>query len=47
MEKMICPVCGEFFDSDLVEYLDNGNPACPVCVNAERDHDEFTQTGTD
>ena len=36
MEKMICPICGREFDYDIVEYLDNGNPACPWCVREER-----------
>lgn len=36
MEKMTCPICGRLFDYDIVEYLDNGNPACPQCVDEER-----------
>ena len=36
MEQMTCAVCGRLFDYDIVEYLDNGNPACPQCVNKER-----------
>ena len=32
MAKMECPICGEKFDEEYVEYLDNGNPACPRCV---------------
>ena len=42
MEKMTCPICGRKFDYDIVEYLDNGNPACPQCVAEERraDHEK-------
>lgn len=36
MAKMVCPICGEEFNEEYVEYLDNGNPACPACVEAER-----------
>ena len=36
MAKMTCPICGENFDEDYVEYLDNGNPACPAYVAAEQ-----------
>lgn len=36
MAKMDCPICGEKFDEEFVEYLDNGNPACPQCVMEER-----------
>lgn len=36
MEMMTCPVCGRRFPYDIVEYLDNGNPACPNCVMNER-----------
>lgn len=39
-EMMTCPVCGEKFPYDIVEYLDNGNPACPRCVGKERAQDE-------
>ncbi len=35
MAKMECPICGRKFDEEYVEYLDNGNPACPSCVTAE------------
>lgn len=35
MGKMICPICGEKFDDEFVEFLDNGNPACPGCVEEE------------
>ena len=38
--KMECPVCGEKFDEECVEFLDNGNPACPDCVAEERREDE-------
>ena len=36
MAKMECPRCGEKFDEEYIEYLDNGNPACPHCVAEER-----------
>lgn len=35
MEKMVCPICSEEFDGMYVEYLDNGNPVCPRCVEDE------------
>ena len=44
MGKMECPVCGEAFDEEYVEYLDNGNPACPHCVQKERKDNEETET---
>ena len=40
MAKMECPRCGEKFDEEYVEYLDNGNPACPHCVAKERKSEE-------
>ena len=40
MEKMECPICGELFDDMDVQYLDNGNPACPTCVQDEQKQDE-------
>ena len=43
MEQMTCPICGRQFDYDLVEYLDNGNPAYPQCVVEERKKNEETQ----
>lgn len=43
MEQMTYPICGRQFDYDLVEYLDNGNPACPQCVVEERKKNEETQ----
>lgn len=35
MAKMTCPVCGQKFDEQHVQFLNNGNPACPACVEAE------------
>ena len=40
MAKMECPRCGKKFDEEYVEYLDNGNPACPHCVAKERKSEE-------
>ena len=40
MAKMECPRCGQKFDEEYVEYLDNGNPACPACVAQERKLEE-------
>ena len=40
MSKMECPRCGNKFDEEYVEYLDNGNPACPHCVEKERKAEE-------
>ena len=40
MAKMECPICGEKFDEENVEFLDNGNPACPHCVDEEKKKDE-------
>ena len=36
MTKMECPICGEMFEVESAEHLDNGNPACPRCVEKER-----------
>ena len=35
MATMECPICSEKFEEEFVEYLDNGNPACPRCVDEE------------
>ena len=43
MEKMECPICGEKFDEEFVDFLDNGNPACPQCVEEERKQNENKQ----
>lgn len=40
MGKVECPICGEKFDDEYVEFLDNGNPACPNCVAHERELDK-------
>lgn len=40
MAKMTCPCCGEEFDEEFVEHLDNGNPACPACVADEQKREE-------
>lgn len=37
---MECPICGELFDSDDMEILDNGNPACHDCVLKEDAKDD-------
>ncbi len=36
-EMMTCPVCGEEFLTEEYETLDNGNPACPACVQEEQE----------
>lgn len=36
-EMMECPVCGKSFPMEWAECLDNGNPACPECVQKERE----------
>lgn len=36
MSKNTCPICGEFFDDEHADYLDNGSPACSQCVENER-----------
>lgn len=35
MEKMTCPVCGKSYDKEVMSFLDNGNPACSMCVEEE------------
>ena len=35
MEEMNCSVCGEKFNAEYVDFLDNGNPACPKCIEEE------------
>ena len=40
MSKMECPICGGSFDDEFVGFLENGNPACPSCVEAEQKLDE-------
>lgn len=34
-DYMECPICGKKFDVSEYEILDNGNPACPECVQKE------------
>lgn len=33
-DKMQCPICGKEFDVQDYQVLDNGNPACPECADA-------------
>lgn len=42
-DKVMCPICGRMLDPDVMEYLDNGSPACPECVIAERSIEENKQ----
>ncbi|MBQ3162829.1 MAG: hypothetical protein IJC04_12000 [Oscillospiraceae bacterium] len=42
MAKMECPICGKSFDGEMVAFLENGNPACPHCVNEEQKRQEKT-----
>ena len=42
MAKMECPICGKSFDDEMVEFLENGNPACPHCVDEEQKRQEKT-----
>ena len=46
MGKMTCPVCGKLYDEQDIEFLDNGNPACPQCValEAESSQAQLKQT---
>lgn len=37
MKDNTCPICGERIESSQMEFLDNGNPACPRCVQNERE----------
>ncbi|MGN0539017.1 MAG: hypothetical protein ACI4KI_04085 [Candidatus Fimenecus sp.] len=30
-----CPICGKKIETSEYECLDNGNPACPECVQKE------------
>ena len=39
-EMMTCPICGKQFPAEEYEILDNGNPACPECVQKEHDEAE-------
>ncbi len=39
MAKMACPICGQNFDEQHVQFLENGNPACPACVEKESSKD--------
>ena len=38
---MTCPICGRNFDEQHVQFLENGNPACPVCVEEENKTDKI------
>ena len=40
MDYVECPCCGRKISSEDVEYLDNGNPACSVCVREEEKREE-------
>lgn len=35
MAEMVCSICGQNFDEQHVQFLENGNPACPACVEKE------------
>ena len=35
MEKEKCDYCGQEYDKDLMQTLDNGCPACPNCAKEE------------
>lgn len=34
---MTCPICGKEFPAEDYQILNNGNPACPECVEKEKD----------
>ena len=40
MEKMTCPVCGKDFDEKNRSFLENGNPVCAECAEAEAKRSE-------
>ena len=42
-QKWNVPFAEKKFDEEYVEYLDNGNPACPRCVEEERKQEESNQ----
>lgn len=35
MAKKKCGYCGEYYDEEYEQTLDNGSPACPRCVADE------------
>lgn len=40
MSKNTCPICGQILDDSEAEFLDNGSPAHPKCVQSEINHEE-------
>lgn len=43
MGKMECPICGNKFDEEYIEFLENGNPACSQCVEHEEKRNELLE----
>lgn len=35
MAKIKCEYCGEYYDEEIFQSLENGSPACPKCVAEE------------
>lgn len=35
MAQILCTTCGEMFNDEYIDFLENGNPACPRCVEEE------------
>lgn len=40
MDKIQCPICGKMIDPVFIHTLDNGNPACELCVSKEQEHED-------
>lgn len=38
MAKTACSICGQNFDEQHVQFLENGNPACPTCVEKAKNN---------
>lgn len=43
MGKMECPECGNKFDEEFIDFLENGNPACSHCVELEEKRKELLE----
>ena len=39
-DRIQCPICGKMIDPTKCDYLDNGSPACPECVQKEEKYEK-------